>query len=93
MGQKLVENAKIQIFKCDILGDFQTLYQSCFLLLFFLIIISFLIGVKSKEKKLSGLKIRPIFYIDVFGSTVQCIEIHDIPGNQFSFTNALQRRY
>ena len=25
MGQKLVENAKIQKFKCDILGDFQTL--------------------------------------------------------------------
>ena len=24
-GQKLVENAKIQKFKCDILGDFQTL--------------------------------------------------------------------
>ena len=25
IGQKLVENAKIQKFKCDILGDFQTL--------------------------------------------------------------------
>ena len=25
IGQKLVENAKIEIFKCDILGDFQTL--------------------------------------------------------------------
>ena len=24
-GQKLVENAKIKKFKCDILGDFQTL--------------------------------------------------------------------
>ena len=27
IGQKLVENAKIQKFKCDILGDFQTLCQ------------------------------------------------------------------
>ena len=26
-GQKLVENAKIQKFKCDILIDFQTLWQ------------------------------------------------------------------
>ena len=26
-GQKLVENAKIQKFKCDILGDFQTLWS------------------------------------------------------------------
>ena len=25
IGQKLVENAKIERFKCDILGDFQTL--------------------------------------------------------------------
>ena len=25
IGQKLVENAKIEKFKCDILGDFQTL--------------------------------------------------------------------
>ena len=25
IGQKLVENAKIQKFKCDILGDFQTM--------------------------------------------------------------------
>ena len=25
--QKLVENAKIQKFKCDILGDFQTLWE------------------------------------------------------------------
>ena len=25
IGQKLAENAKIQKFKCDILGDFQTL--------------------------------------------------------------------
>ena len=25
IGQKLVENAEIQKFKCDILGDFQTL--------------------------------------------------------------------
>ena len=25
IGQKLVENAKIDKFKCDILGDFQTL--------------------------------------------------------------------
>ena len=25
IGQKLVQNAKIQKFKCDILGDFQTL--------------------------------------------------------------------
>ena len=25
IGQKLVENAKIKKFKCDILGDFQTL--------------------------------------------------------------------
>ena len=25
IGQKLVENAKMQTFKCDILGDFQTL--------------------------------------------------------------------
>ena len=25
IGQKLVENAKVQKFKCDILGDFQTL--------------------------------------------------------------------
>ena len=25
-GWKLVENAKIETFKCDILGDFQTLY-------------------------------------------------------------------
>ena len=28
IGQKLVENAKIQKFKCDILGDFQTLCLS-----------------------------------------------------------------
>ena len=27
LGQKLVENAKIQKFKCDILSDFQTLYR------------------------------------------------------------------
>ena len=26
IGQKLVENANIQKFKCDILGDFQTLW-------------------------------------------------------------------
>ena len=26
IGQKLVENAKIQKFKCDILDDFQTLW-------------------------------------------------------------------
>ena len=26
IGQKLIENAKIQKFKCDILGDFQTLW-------------------------------------------------------------------
>ena len=26
IGQKLVENAKIEKFKCDIFGDFQTLY-------------------------------------------------------------------
>ena len=26
IGQKSVENAKIQNFKCDILGDFQTLW-------------------------------------------------------------------
>ena len=25
IGQKLVENAKIQKFRCDILGDFQTM--------------------------------------------------------------------
>ena len=25
IGQKLVENAKIEKFRCDILGDFQTL--------------------------------------------------------------------
>ena len=28
IGQKLVENDKIQKFKCDILGDFQTLCAS-----------------------------------------------------------------
>ena len=28
IGQKLVENAKIQKFKCDILSNFQTLYVS-----------------------------------------------------------------
>ena len=28
IGQKLVENAKIQKFKCDILRDFQTLWTS-----------------------------------------------------------------
>ena len=27
IGQKLVENAKIEKFKCDILGDFQTLWS------------------------------------------------------------------
>ena len=27
IGQKLVENAKIQKFKCDILGDFQTMCE------------------------------------------------------------------
>ena len=27
IGQNLVENAKIQKFKCDILGDFQTLWS------------------------------------------------------------------
>ena len=27
IGQKLVENAKIEKFKCDILGDFQTLCE------------------------------------------------------------------
>ena len=27
MGQKLLENAKIEKFKCDILGDFQTLLK------------------------------------------------------------------
>ena len=27
-GQKWVENAKIQKFKCDILGDFHTLWHS-----------------------------------------------------------------
>ena len=26
IGQKMVENAKIQKFKCDILGDFQTMW-------------------------------------------------------------------
>ena len=30
IGQKLVEKAKIQKFKCDILGDFQTLCLNCF---------------------------------------------------------------
>ena len=29
-GQKLVENAKIQKFKCDILGDFQTMWDCVF---------------------------------------------------------------
>ena len=29
IGQKLVENAEIQKFKCDILGDFQTLCDGC----------------------------------------------------------------
>ena len=29
IGQKLVEDAKIEKFKCDILGDFQTLCSSC----------------------------------------------------------------
>ena len=28
IGQKLIEKAKIQKFKCDILGDFQTLEQA-----------------------------------------------------------------
>ena len=28
IGQKLVENAKIENLKCDILGDFQTLWRS-----------------------------------------------------------------
>ena len=28
IGQKLVENAKIEKFKCDILGDFQTLWAA-----------------------------------------------------------------
>ena len=32
MGQKLVENAKIQNFKCDTLSNFQTL---CFIFLWF----------------------------------------------------------
>ena len=31
IGQKLVENAKIQKFKCDILGDFQTLCAGGFI--------------------------------------------------------------
>ena len=29
-GQKLVENAKIEKLKCDILGDFQTLYWGAY---------------------------------------------------------------
>ena len=28
IGQKLLENAKIEKLKCDILGDFQTLWES-----------------------------------------------------------------
>ena len=30
IGQKLVENAKIQKFKCDFLDDFQTLWSGIF---------------------------------------------------------------
>ena len=30
IGQKLVENAIIEKFKCDILGDFQTLWEYLF---------------------------------------------------------------
>ena len=32
IGQKLVENANFQKFKCDILGDFQTLWRTIVLL-------------------------------------------------------------
>ena len=30
IGQKLVENAKIQKFKCDILSNFQTMWKSIY---------------------------------------------------------------
>ena len=33
IGQKLVENAKIQKFKCDILSNFQTMWSGLFLAL------------------------------------------------------------
>ena len=34
IGQKLVENAKIQNFKCDILSNFQTMWKSVLTLFF-----------------------------------------------------------
>ena len=51
IGQKLVENAKIQKFKCDILSDFQTLWST-------IRVLSFMQQLNELNRTIFGAKIQ-----------------------------------
>ena len=77
IGQKLVENAKIQKSKCDILSNFQTLWlRRC--LNFTLVSI-----LKSKLPKASFIRHRQ-FHADTLMMVLKLLKVHLIPAQKFT---------